>query len=442
MALDIEDVRLLRNPRFRRLLEARLAGQIAQNATLYTLLILVVQDTESSFQSTLLIISYTLPAMFLAIPAGALADALPKRLTLTTGLLLKTAVAGGLVLFSGDTLSIFLLAAALSAVSQLYSPAESATVTGIVRRDQLPAANALMVLTLVLGQILGIAAIAPLLLRTVGPSSVFLVATALFALASYIIGWMASDFSREEEAATRRAGFINAMQEGFRVLRQDRHAYLAIVYLTIGTMLLKVVVILLPQYTHDVLRISTRDTVFVAAPAAIGAGAGMLFAPLVIRRIGGWRVVAAGLVLLLLGMLGLGLVVYVRDFIESNINLGIGFVEREVGVSSVITVSMLLAIPLGFAYSLLSIGARVVMNERAAPETQGRLFAIQIALGDLVSLVPLLVVGALADVAGVRATLLAAAAAAVLAAAYLTFSRRLGPGQPLPRQALDTRPAG
>jgi len=105
----------------------------------------------------------------------------------------------------------------------------------------------------------------------------------------------------------------------------------------------------------------------------------------------------------------------------------------------VITVSMLLAVPLGLAFSLVSVAARVVMNEHARPEAQGRVFAVQMALGDFLSLLPLLLVGVIADIVGVRATLLAAALSAIAVAGYLTFSRRFGPveqatqeGAPLP----------
>jgi hypothetical protein len=58
------------------------------------------------------------------------------------------------------------------------------------------------------------------------------------------------------------------------------------------------------------------------------------------------------------------------------------------------------------------------------------------ALGDFLSLMPLLAVGVVADVVGVRATLLASALSAIAAAAYLTFSRRFGP----PPQELSTAP--
>ena len=428
--MDLEfadDVRLLKNPRFRRLIEARIIGQTAQNAMLYALFILVVNETGSSVQSTVLVMAFAVPSIVLGIPAGAVADMLPRRFTLTAGYLLRAVIVACLVFYSDSTLSIFLLAAAFSTVGQFFAPAEAAVVPVLVRRDQLPAANALMVLTLILGQIAGMVVLAPLLLKLIDAKSVFVASTALLLWATYIMGWMASGFTQAEEEKRTAFGFIEAMQEGFRILRSDRRAYLAIVYLVTSLSLLKVLVILLPKYTEDVLEISTEDTVYVAAPAAMGAALGLVLAPPLSRWLGAWRVVASGFALFLLGLVGLGFVVYVRDFIQSNLDLGISFVEDEVGVSSVITVSMLLAVPLGLAFSLVSVAARVVMNEHARPEAQGRVFAVQMALGDFLSLLPLLLVGVIADVVGVRATLLASALSAIAVAAYLTFSRRFGP---------------
>ncbi|MFQ5351225.1 MAG: hypothetical protein ACE5EG_12350, partial [Thermoanaerobaculia bacterium] len=88
MAVQPEDVRLLANDRFRRLVESRAVGQIAQNAMLYTLLILVVNETGSSIHSTLLVAAWIIPSIVLGIPAGGLADILPRRPLLVLGTLL------------------------------------------------------------------------------------------------------------------------------------------------------------------------------------------------------------------------------------------------------------------------------------------------------------------------------------------------------------------
>ena len=422
-----EDLRLLGTIPFRRLLESRILGQTAQNALLYALLILVVADSDSNFSSTLLVVAFMLPSIILGIPAGTAADLLPKRLTLTLGYLLRAVIAGSLIFFNDSLLYVYLLAAASSAVGQFFSPAEAAVVPAIVRRDQLPAANSLMILTLVLGQIAGMVMLAPLLIKLIGEEAVFVACVALFLIATYIVGWLARGFTKPQDEKTPSIGFAEATREGFRIIRTNRHAYLAIVYLIVAVALSRVLIILMPAYVTEVLDISPEDTVFVVAPAAIGAAFGLLLAPPLSNWFGAWRVVVAGFFFFLLGMIGLGFVVYVRDFIQSNLDFGISFVEDEVGVSSVITVTMLLAIPLGFAFTLTSVAARVVMNEQAPQEAQGRIFGVQMSLGDLLTLLPLLLVGVVADVVGVRATLLACAFAAVAVAGYLTFSRRFGP---------------
>ncbi|HUF53412.1 MAG TPA: MFS transporter [Dehalococcoidia bacterium] len=422
-----DDVALLKNDKFRRLLQSRLAGQTAQNAMIYALLILLVEQSGSSVHSTLLIVALTIPSILLGIPGGAVADLLPRRFTLTLGYLGRAGVAAALFYYSGDLVYLYLVVLAHSAIGQFFGPAESATVPAIVRKDQLSTANSLMMLSLMFAQIAGLVVLAPILIKLISPESVFIVAACLYLVATYIVGWLASDFTRSQDEKPPSIGFVDAMTQGFRILRTNRHAYLAIVYLTTGLALSKVLIILMPKYTRDVLDIAPEDTVFVAAPAAIGAGVGLLIVPLAIKLFGAWRVAAGAFFIFVLGLVGLGLVVYVRTFITNNFDIGFSFVEDNFSLATVVTVTMLLAIPLGLSFTVLNVATRVVMNEQAPQEAQGRIFAMQMALGDTLSLLPLLLVGIVADVVGVRATLLASAIAALAAAGYLTFSKRFGP---------------
>jgi MFS family permease len=428
MAVQPADLGLLKNHRFRRLLESRLLGQIAQNALVYSLLILVVEETGSSVQTAILLCAFTLPGIILAIPGGAAADILPKQLTLTTGYLLRAGIAAALAYYDASLAFLYLLAAASAAVGQVFSPAEAAAVPAVVRRDQLTAANSWMLLALVLGQVLGLVVLAPLLLKILDPQAVFAACAALFLGATGVIGWSGGGFSGSGSPRSVSSGFVDFAREGFRILGTNRDAYLATVYLTTAIALSRALVVLLPNYTEDVLNIKAEDTVFVAAPAAIGAGAGLLFAPLLARVIGSRRSVVLGFGLFLLSVIALCVVVYARDFLHDRTHLepGVDFVENEVGVSSVITVTMLLSIPLGFAFMLLSIAARVVMNEEVPPEAQGRVFAVQMALGDLCSLPPLLAAGIAADAVGERPALLVAAISTVVIVSVLTLSRRWG----------------
>src|SRR3972149_1161281 len=110
MAVQPEDIRLLANSRFRRLMEARAVAQTGQNAMLYTLLILVVNETASSIHSTLLITAWMLPCIVLGVPAGGLADVLPKRALLVTGYAVRAALAAAMILYVDDVWTLYLLA--------------------------------------------------------------------------------------------------------------------------------------------------------------------------------------------------------------------------------------------------------------------------------------------------------------------------------------------
>jgi len=421
MAVQLQDVRLLRRPAFRRLLESRVLGHTAQNATLYALFILVVKENGSSFDSAVLLAALTVPTIVFGVPAGLIVDLLPRRLTLTLGYLARLGIAI-LVTREADSLTaIYLLAAANSCAGMFLGPAESATVPAVVEPPQLASANSWMILSQIVSQVLGMVVLAPLLIKQVSMDSVFIVTAVLFAGAACITGVLGRGFTARRPPALAEPA--RAVREATRLLAFNRSAYLATVYLTAAGLLSKVLVVLLPNFTRDVLDIAVEDTVFVAAPAAIGAGAGILLAP-PLCRLGAVRVAAAAFALFLLGLLALGFVADLRDFIRANLDLGISFVEREVGVSSVIPVTMILAIPIGLAYTVNSVASRVVLNEETPQRFQGRTFAIQSVLADVVSLGPVLAIGALADVAGAGITLIASTVFVMLLSVYLTVLRR------------------
>ncbi len=436
MVAEPRDVRLLENLPFRRLLWARLLAQTAQNAMLYALLILVVAETGSSIHSTLPVMAFTVPSILLSIPAGIAVDFLPKRAVMVMGNFLRAVIVGALIFYSDDVQSIYLLAAAFATVGQFFAPAESASLPWLVRREQLTGANALMNFVLMVGQVAGMVILAPFLLKTMGATPVFVVATLLFLTASWALTQLSGIRSLRQGEQEPTPSFMQAAAKGWQLFRSNRKVFLSIVYLTIALTLVKVVVILAPRYTKEVLNIAPEDTVFVAAPAALGALLGLLLAPPLSRFIGSWRVVALGFLLFVLACIGLGLVVYVRDFLLDHLDLGISFVEERVGVSSVITVTMILAIPAGLAFSLVGVGARSVLNQEAPPGMQGRVFSIQSALADLASLLPLVAVGAIAELVGARAMLLTVASLGLALALYLSLSPRFRP-RPLPEPATE-----
>lgn len=429
MAVQPEDVRLLANSGFRRLLESRLASHIGQNMMLYSLLILVVNETGSSIHSTLLVTALILPSIVIGIPAGGLADLMPVRPLLILGQAARAVLLVAMVFYVGDIWMIYLLVLAFSVISQLIGPAESVATKRLVGFGQLAGANSWLAFVSMFGQALGAVALAPFILKIFNTEVSLIVAATMYGVATASAMLVAGAGAPRGETAVKEASIVEAFTAGWTVLRTSRRAFLAMVYLTAVWTLAKALAVLAPAYTKDVLGIATENTVFVVAPAAIGALLALLVTPLLARAFDAVRLAAAGFILYVAGTGALGFVVLIRDYFVRNVELNVPFVAREVGVSSVdvVTMAMILAIPLGFGATMVTVAGKAVLNQEAPMGKQARVFATQTAVSDALSLIPLFVIGGVAEVVGVREVLLAASVVALVAVAYFTLSRRFGP---------------
>jgi DHA3 family macrolide efflux protein-like MFS transporter len=409
---------LLSEPQFWRLLRAKLASQIGQNIVLYTVLIVVVQRTDSSMQSTLLVLAMTLPSVILGVPAGLAVDWLPKRASLLMVGLVRAGVCLALLQYGNSLRDIYLLVLLFAAVGQLQGPAESAGLPGLVGRGRLGSANAYLILVILAGQVAGMVIIAPAFLKTVGENPLYVLAGLLFVVGGVTYartsGLGAATEPEESPPAAESPRHIG-LWAGLEVIRHDRTIYLAMVELTLASFLMKCLVVLTPHYTRDILHLAPSNSVYIATPAAAGALLGLALMPILTWFISPRRLVTAGLVLFIAGLVGLGFVYFAAGAVQENLRLNLSGIEDRLGISSVVSMTMLLAIPLGLAFTVVSVAARTVFNRRSPPELQGRVFATQSALSDLASVLPLLAVGAVADLVGVRAVLLVAAGLSALA---------------------------
>ncbi|MBV8720190.1 MAG: hypothetical protein JOZ65_34425, partial [Chloroflexi bacterium] len=94
-------------------------------------------------------------------------------------------------------------------------------------------------------------------------------------------------------------------------------------------------------------------------------------------------------------------------------------------VSVLVLPVMLLALIAGFGFVAIMVPAQTFLQERAPVELRGRVFAVQLMLSNFASIVPLLLLGGLADVIGVDETLLLIG---ILIATAGGISTRIAPG--------------
>src|SRR5207302_7208910 len=95
-------------------------------------------------------------------------------------------------------------------------------------------------------------------------------------------------------------------------------------------------------------------------------------------------------------------------------------------VSVLVPAVMFLALIAGFGFVAIMVPAQTFLQERAPVELRGRVFAVQLMLSNFASILPLLLLGGLADLIGVDKTLVLIG---LLIAIAGLVSVRIAPGE-------------
>ena len=145
---------------------AQLVSQSAQNAILFTLLVIVTDLTDGSMFTSMLVLSFVVPAVFFGVFSGVVVDLWNKRQILIYTNLVRAALAVCFLLASEEVGLLILISIFFSMSSQLFGNADAATVPAVVSRDQLISANSMFSMAVTGSQLAGMIFIAPIVLPT------------------------------------------------------------------------------------------------------------------------------------------------------------------------------------------------------------------------------------------------------------------------------------
>jgi MFS family permease len=413
---------LLREEAFLLFWVCRLITQTAQGALVYALLIILVDRTDASFFNSLFVVSAIVPALAFGLPAGIVVDSIPRRPLLVGLNLARFTFALALVAREPSLLGIFAASLGIWTIHQFYSPAEASLLPTLVPRGRLTSAQALSNLALTLAQALGLVLLAPLLLKTTGPTSLFAVCAALFVLSTTLVALVPLVEDHLTTRAVRQPArrLREALASGWRTVRNDHVVYEVLtddVLVGVGGSAL---VVITPLYLKGVLNTAAENTVFVFAPAALGLVTGLRLSPWIGRMVGPRRVATWGLMLFAGCIASLGFVKPLHDFLTSGLGLPIDRIAETLHLPPLILIVMVLSIPAGFASSVVSVSSRAVLLARTPAASRGQVIATQSLIQNVGALIPTLVAGVAADLIGVErvavaiAALMAAGAVAAL----------------------------
>ncbi|HEY4888689.1 MAG TPA: MFS transporter [Candidatus Dormibacteraeota bacterium] len=389
---------VLRHTAFRNIWFAQLAAQLADKFLLFSLIILAYKISGGSTPVAITLLTYTVPAVLFAPPAGVIADRMDRKQIMmwcnfgraaVVALIPLAALVPGL---KGDFVHLLVITLIFSAVGQLFGPAEAAVIPTILPRSALITANSMALLTMVLTLVVG-GALAPVVSR------IDLYAPYWFAVALLVIGGtliFASDIPHlqrtteppVEDSRNRFHIMLVDIKEGVDALRASRGLLLAFGQVSIAVLVLFMLFTLAPAYVSKVIGIAAQDTYVILAPATGGAILSAVLLGQFVRHVDRTRLLAGSLVANGLTMLALAAVPQaMAHFPDLQVHNRI----------TAATFSFLL----GVEFGAIMIPAITYLMESTSDEIRGRIFALLYMVINGVTAVPVLVAAALSDTIGI-----------------------------------------
>ncbi len=447
LSLQQRERAVLSNRRFLVLWLAQLFSQVAQNAILFTLLVIVLTKTNSTTDTSILVLSYVVPSLLFGMLAGVLVDRWRKRDIFIATNALRAVAAVAFLLSKDHVELLFAVNVVFSAVGQFFVTAEVATVPSLVKKNQLIAANSLVSLAWTGAQFGGMVFFAPIVIKTFGVNVLFVSTAAFFVAAAILVRSLPLTVGVRKRGKETEERFLQTapreLAQALRLLRSDAQSCLAMAQLTLSSSLVLLFAVLVPRFMQEVLAVRPDDAVYIFAPTGVGAILGLRLLPWLAEKIGKDRVVAFGLVGLAVCLIALGLVQNIADAFQKTEVLNPFGQQRLGGLSLLVALTMIFAGPMGLTYAMVNAPAQTVLHERAPPEMRGRIFGAQMALASVTAIIPLMLVGAVADIYGISFVLFCIAiVVAALAAVSLYLLDRQHKAAALAEELPDLEAVG
>jgi hypothetical protein len=257
---------LLADTRFLSLWLSQGLAQTAQNALLFTLLVIVLRITGSSVHTSLLILCFILPS----IPWGSWSG-VADRVDKTRCWSQRACCARGpaLFFFFHQTSGASTRSVSGWPPRTLLQPAVVSMIPTIPRERLVPA-NSLYNFTLTASQLIGIVFIAPTLLKLVGADGLFVTTGLLFVAAAASATRVRGPIVPDNRAPATIGTIHTEFRESFRALTSDRYSVLALSQLIVSSTLVLLFAILIPRYMQDVIDVPADNAALVFAPTGIG----------------------------------------------------------------------------------------------------------------------------------------------------------------------------
>jgi MFS family permease len=360
----------------------------------FVLLIVVFSLSKSNIAVAGVVLAFTTPSILFGVLAGAYVDKWNKKNVLVASNALRGLAAFPLVFISHQLFLVYSITFLVALFTQFFIPAETPIIPQLVPKKLLLSANALFSIGIFGTIIIAYALSGPIILLA-GETNVFLIITAFFLISSFFAFLIRGGGGR----VVGKIDLKQSIKDSFSLIFKKDKIYHSLFLLTLLQTLILVIAAIGPGYATEILHIQVEKfPILFVTPAMVGMALGAIIIGNFLHKHS--KIMLAKIGLLITGIVVLffpyGSVLTSREFIQTlNQHL------PEVVHITNIHVMFVMAVLIGFAFSLIFVPSNTILQEETTDEQRGKIYGSLNTLVGLVSIFPVLGAGLLADLIGV-----------------------------------------
>lgn len=384
---------------------ARLMNQLGQALFFLGLFWLVAQGGAAAVGATGVMAAMMAASILFGLLGGMVADRVGlARATVIGGLARGGVIAATLVVAAiapgpARMLALVVIAFLYSAASQVYCPAEVSLVRTIEGRRP-STGHAMLTVLQYVGQAGALAISAALAWRFQSPWA--LIAAAALAYIGVVV-LMQAVATGTRPSPPRPGSRHFFLGDTLFFFRNQPGAVFAGVLLAFGELTAKASAVALPYYFAKDLGLGREASLALIVPGALGVGLGLYWSGRWLQAERSHHILRLTLVGTVVALLALGVLPGGLTAIESWLRPDTA-VTINPGVILAIVVTIPVALLLGLCFAVGPVAARSLLSATAPRDQQSRVFAMQSTVTDSLGIVPLVLSGVGAQLAGGRAT--------------------------------------
>jgi MFS family permease len=412
-------LKVLRIKPFTYLIASEFFSQFSMNLFNFSLLIVVFSVANSNSAVSGVVLAFTIPSILFGIFAGVLVDRWNKKTVLFATNIIRAMLIIPLAFLHTNLAVIYAVTFGVSVVTQFFIPAETPIIPLLVGKPLLLSANALFGMGIYASIFLAYAMSGPFI-SIFGQSNLFIFLSILFLIAGFFAFLIkGSNLKIEPKKAEIVLGFKEEISTVLKLISKTKALSHALFSLTLAQILILVLAVIGPGYAEHILRIKIESfpTVFMI-PAVVGIALGALI-------IGSFLHKKSKSALTKFGMLLMGVSILLLPYgsrVESRELIHfINFYLPHVLQITMLHITVSLAFVLGFATSFVFVPSNAVLQEETSDEWRGKVYGVLNSLIGVASIIPVVVVGGLADLIGVKLVITGMGIVVILIALFRIF---------------------